>query len=505
MNVNNVIWRNSHAHPERIALLCDGQTVTYSALRYTISLVSARLAATGISRGDCVAIAVQSPIAYLSVALAAARIGAVATPLHRGRPVPQKEELVARHAVHTLVHDADDAWRSEAQPALRYVFAGDLFVPPPAEGIPRAVVANDVDDAPWMIALSSGTTGMPKSIPQEHQRAALQFSLLNSLSGSETLAQRVLIFIGINSCVGMNNVMLQLYAGRTAVLTEWTTPENFFRVLHRDKPDQVLMSATTAYKVVAYAAKAFPDRAQAGTSLRSVALVGSIVPPALRALIAQHLCPSILASYGATEIGRLAILAPDDGSPPAGCVGRLHSWVQAQAVDEHDQPLMAGRQGVLRFKAPTMSDGYLNDAQATARSFHDGWFYPGDIGSIDTAGFLTLAGRTDNLLNVGGNKIDPYQVEAVLNSHPAILESVLVAVPNAAGLSVPVAVVVTTGAYDEAELKSLCREQLGREYVPAAIASLPALPRNTGGKVMRRQLAAMIRLSPAGKKPDEGT
>lgn len=160
---------------------------------------------------------------------------------------------------------------------------------------------------------------------------------------------------------------------------------------------------------------------------------------------------------------------------------------------------------MLRFKAPTMSDGYLNDAQATARSFRDGWFYPGDIGSIDAAGFLTLAGRTDNVINLGGNKIDPYRVEAVLNAHPAILESVLVAVPNASGISVPVAVVVATGVYDDAELKALCREQLGHRYVPAAIVSLPALPKNTGGKVMRRQLAAMIRLSPAEAKPDEGT
>jgi acyl-coenzyme A synthetase/AMP-(fatty) acid ligase len=500
MNVVDVVWRNSHAYPERIALLCDGQTVSYRALRNSISLVSARLVAAGIGRGDCVAISTVAPTAYLTVALAVAWIGALATPLLGIRPAQQKEELVVRHAVHTLVQDADDAWRSGQWPRLRYLHAGDLFAPPPAEDLRPAPVADDVDDAPWMIALSSGTTGMPKSVPQEHRRAALQFSLLNGLSDSETPAARLLPYISITTCVAMNNVMLQLYAGRTAVLSERSTPENFFRILQRDKPDHVLLSAATAHKVVTYAAKAFPDRAQAGNGLRSVALAGSIVTPALRALIAQHLCPTILAGYGATEIGRLAILAPEDGNPPPGCAGRLHSWVQAQAVDEHDQPLMAGRQGILRFKAPTMFVGYLNDQQANARSFRDGWFYPGDIGSIDAAGFVTLAGRIDNLINVGGNKIDPYRVEAVLNSHTAILESVLVAVPNAAGISVPVAVVVATGAYDAAELKARCREQLGREYVPAAIVSVPALPKNTGGKVMRRQLAAMISLSP----PDEG-
>jgi acyl-coenzyme A synthetase/AMP-(fatty) acid ligase len=147
-----------------------------------------------------------------------------------------------------------------------------------------------------------------------------------------------------------------------------------------------------------------------------------------------------------------------------------------------------------------MTNAYLKDEAATARAFRGGWFYPGDIGALDGAGFLTLAGRVDHLLNVGGDKIDPYEIEAVLNTHPAITESAVVAVPNESGNLVAVAAVVASGAYDDEELKRMCRERLGQRCVPKRVVTLPALPKNAGGKIMRAQLTATIERPPAGEK-----
>jgi acyl-coenzyme A synthetase/AMP-(fatty) acid ligase len=138
--------------------------------------------------------------------------------------------------------------------------------------------------------------------------------------------------------------------------------------------------------------------------------------------------------------------------------------------------------------------GYLGDPDATERAFRDGWFYPGDTGSLDNAGYLTLTGRVDERLNLGGNKIDPIAIEAVLDAQPGIEESAVVAVQPKAGRPVLVAVVVAAAPIDEAVLKKMCGERLGVHCVPARIVMAQSIPRNSGGKIMRKEIADMLAL-----------
>ena len=157
---------------------------------------SARLAATGITPGDVVALSINSRLAYLVVLLALARLGAVATPVSVGLPEKQREELVAGARVHSIVLDQDDGWRSNSLPASRYLDAAALLAPPAdGERLDVPPVVQGLDEEPWLIALSSGTTGKPKRSPQPHGRSTMLVSISPRVNQDDE--GRVYVFVSL--------------------------------------------------------------------------------------------------------------------------------------------------------------------------------------------------------------------------------------------------------------------------------------------------------------------
>ena len=490
MNVTNTIWRNCNAYPDRIAVLYDGRPVSYRTLRARAELASARLAATGVTRGDVVALSIyNNKMSYLIVLLAVARLGAVAMPQSNYR-----EELVEGDRIHTIILDKDDGWRSSSLPALQYLEAHKLLAPPvQGERLDVPPVAQGLDEQPWLIAHTSGTTGRPKKNPQAHGRSALSASL--SRRDNQDDEERVFPFTPLGTEYGIYIVMRQLYCSATTVLTQSNKPEDFFAAVQRDRPTRVMTTPGNASLLVAHAAKALPESSVMCASIRSMGVGGSFVSPGLREGIEQRICSRVEVRYGSTENGVLAISTPETRAARPNSAGRLMPWVQAEAVDENDQPLPYGQRGVLRFKSPVLATGYLDDEQATARAFRNGWFYPGDTGSVGTAGYLFLSGRTDDVINLGGEKIDPRLIEALLDEQPEIIASAVVVVNLDTGIPVLVAAVEALAPFDSEALKRLCHKRLGRRYMPHAIVQIDALPRNETGKVMRSALAARLKIS----------
>lgn len=494
MNITDAIWRNCHAFPAREALVFEGRPITYRAFCNTVELVSARLTLAGVRRGDCVAISLHNPSGFLAVLLALARIGAAGTALRRNAPDALKQALLERHAARALVQDADDHWRCQVLPDLDYLTSLALFQPAPAGGLPSAPVDNQADDATWFLALSSGTTGVPKSIPQTHARANLTYTLAQR--SAMVAQQRVLVFADIAISLGLGNVMRTLIAGGTVVLTGNSQPQNFFKVVERDRPVRVVTSTGLAGKLVTHAANALPLSRELCASVQTLQVAGSAVPPAMLAGIGQYICPQLEINYGSTEAGGLALSDNDTRTQRPESAGRIYPWVQAQAVDTNDQPLPIGQAGLLRFKTPSLVSGYWQDAQATARMFRDGWYYPGDMGGVDEAGYITLSGRVDQVLNLGGNKLDPVVIEQVLNTHPGVMESAVVAVPKGeTGALALVAVVVAQAEVNGQALQQLCLERLGSKYVPTFVVQASSLPKNEGGKIMRGELTSRYQLT----------
>jgi acyl-coenzyme A synthetase/AMP-(fatty) acid ligase len=301
-------------------------------------------------------------------------------------------------------------------------------------------------------------------------------------------------------------IMTQLVGGRAIVLYSVRTPENFFVIVERDRPTHVAMSTGNATGLAAYAARAVKDSREKCKGLRGISIAGSSASPALCAQIREYICPNLEIGYGSTEAGSVALATPQTLAERPQSAGRLQPWVEMQAVDDEGRPLPAGQVGVLRVRSPLVVSGYLDDPQSSAKAFRDGWYYPGDTGHVDKAGYLTLAGRSDEVINIGGNKIDPVAIEAVLDAQPGVEESVVVAVTGPQGRDVLIALVVTSGDFDEQALRKACIESLGPRNVPRRIRRTEIIPRNAGGKVMRKEIAQRVAKLGPGSAPsgDEG-
>jgi acyl-CoA synthetase (AMP-forming)/AMP-acid ligase II len=472
MNITEPVWRNCAAWPARVAVVLDGRPMAYGAMRFVAERAAQRLGLAGLKHGDVVALGVQNPLAYLILVLAAVRLGATVTPFKAHWPFGLQRQLLAKHRVVCL----------DGRELLSGANAGDTNA-----SLDTALGEGEED---WHLALSSATTGVFRSIAQSHARSVLAWTLTADTGFDNE--ERVLVAMDLATPMGLDVAMRALYAGATVVLTHDSGPNSFFAAVTRDRPARVVTSTANMGAVVAFAQETLPQSLSACASLRSVSVMGAVVPPALREAIVARICTQLEIPYGATETGWLATATPETLQVRPGSAGLIHAWVQAQVVDENNQPLPDGQAGILRFRTPFMARGYMGDPLATARSFRDGWCYTGDTGSVDGSGYLTLGGQTDHLLNLGGVKLDPRSIERVIEALPGVRASVALAVPSSAGVPMLVAVIVADGPVNAEAIKRVCRAHLGSSAAPSFIVAAPRLPRDHGGQVVRQGLVALV-------------
>jgi acyl-CoA synthetase (AMP-forming)/AMP-acid ligase II len=159
-------------------------------------------------------------------------------------------------------------------------------------------------------------------------------------------------------------------------------------------------------------------------------------------------------------------------------------------MDDVGSLLPAGAQGEVVIQGPNVTKGYHNNPEANAASFTNGWFRTGDQGVLDADGYLVLVGRLKELINRGGEKISPREVDEVLLTHPAVAEAVCFGVPDTKYGEEVAAAVVLRGQANEADLVAHCRERLAAFKIPKTIYLVTQIPRTATGKVQRRVVAA---------------
>jgi acyl-coenzyme A synthetase/AMP-(fatty) acid ligase len=233
-------------------------------------------------------------------------------------------------------------------------------------------------------------------------------------------------------------------------------------------------------------------------ALAMIEIGGGLLPPAVEAMVAQRLPAQIVASYGSTETGPMAAapMAALAGRP--GAVGFPYPGVEIEVVDDEDRPLPAGREGFVRMRAAHAASAYMGDAEAGARVFRGGWVYPNDNAVIDADGAVRLLGRTDDVINVNGVKVNPQALEDILMTLADLREAAVFSAPDATGMAVLCAAIVGVAPINGEAFHERCRAKLGR-FSPALIMHLQALPRNAMGKVLRTELSRMALAAGAGR------
>ena len=198
--------------------------------------------------------------------------------------------------------------------------------------------------------------------------------------------------------------------------------------------------------------------------------------------------------YGMTENSAVASINPIDGKGRLGTVGIPIPSTYLRIVDDAGNPVAAGESGEIQIKGPQVMKGYYNRPEATAETLKDGWLCTGDIGVMEPDGFFRIVDRKKDMILVSGFNVFPNEIEGVLATHPKVLESAAVGVPDEkSGEAVKVFVVKRDHSLTEEELLAFCRENLTAYKVPRSIEFLEALPKTNVGKILRKDLRDMAK------------
>jgi acyl-CoA synthetase (AMP-forming)/AMP-acid ligase II len=474
-----------------IALPDSGIKISYGALRTQIQSLAESLAAAGVKRGDRVGIALPNGLPMIVSFFAAAMAG-TAAPLNPGYKEDEFRFYLEDTDARVLILPPDGL--DEARKA-----AGDrvkiLSIDMDASGTVSFVDAKarqpftpPTSDDVALVLHTSGSTGRPKRVPLTHANLAISAgNVARSYKlGPNDVAMCVMPLFHVHGLVA--STLGTLSTGGTLVVPGKFNPLSFWRIA-RDYGMTWYSAVPTIHQLLLARADPSQGRPAGAERVRFIRSCSAALPPQVMKDLEAAFGAPVLEAYGMTEAAHQMAsnpLPPDERKP--GSVGR-GTDVQISIMDAAGRHLSTGERGEIVIKGPNVTGGYENNPEANAKSFTDGWFRTGDQGFLDAAGYLTLVARIKELINRGGEKISPREIDEVLLTHPAVSEAVCFGVPHKTwGEEVEAAVVVKDGV-TEAELLAFCKERLAEFKRPKQIHITQTIPRTATGKIQRGVVA----------------
>jgi acyl-CoA synthetase (AMP-forming)/AMP-acid ligase II len=279
-----------------------------------------------------------------------------------------------------------------------------------------------------------------------------------------------------------------LSTGGTVVVPAKFNPLSFWRTA-RDVGATWYSAVPTIHQLLLARSEAGAARPAGAEKLRFIRSCSAALPPQVMHDLEAAFGAPVLEAYGMTEASHQMAsnpLPPSDRKP--GSVGP-GTGVDISIMDIEGRHLKRGERGEVVIKGANVIRGYENNPEANATSFSDGWFRTGDQGFLDAEGYLTLTGRIKELINRGGEKISPREIDEVLLAHPSVSEAVAFGVPHATWGEEVAAAVVVSQPVSEAELLAYCKEKLADFKRPKQIHVTDTIPRTATGKIQRRVVA----------------
>jgi long-chain acyl-CoA synthetase len=453
VNLASLLTEHPFADDEQL-LIGEHVTLTAGAAGAAAATLARRLADEGAGPGRAVAVELPNGPDAIVAMMAVWIAGAVFVPLNPR--TPEAERAAAFETTEPVALVTDD-------------------------GVSTLSGTRAYADGTAFVTWTSGTTGPPRAILHTHEAYfELIDRVLAPLRGRASELQHRpapnLIPVSLALNAGIYNALFGLRAGAALVIMDRFEPRSFARLVH----DHRIRST-----VLPPAAITMLADDPAITDLTPLRYVRSITAP-LSPLAAQRFTAkfgvTVLNGYGQAEIGEvIGWTAADAKAHPEkiGAVGRAHPGVTIKLADATDELLV---------RPPNRAVGYVGGDDFTDRVDADGFVRTGDVARIDGDGFVWIEGRLGDVINRGGNKVFPEQVEEVLRLAPGVSDAAVVGVADMRLGEVPVAFVV--GDVSDAELDALCRERLVAYKVPVAFHAVDELPRSEVGKLLRRDLLA---------------
>jgi acyl-CoA synthetase (AMP-forming)/AMP-acid ligase II len=482
------LFTNAPAEKTAIALPETNIRVTYGALRSNVESLAEELAGAGIGRGDRVGMALPNGLPCVVSFLAASMAG-TAAPLNPGYKEDEFKFYLEDTNARLLLLPPDGAEEARrAAGTTTRVMTVDMD----ASGVVKLTDASrkrspaPSPDDTALILHTSGSTGRPKRVPLSH--ANLSISAGNvarsyALTGDD-VSLCVMPLFHVHGLVA--STLATLSTGGTLVVPGKFNPLSFWRTA-RDYGATWYSAVPTLHQILL--ARSGANRPQGAERLRFIRSCSASLPPQLMEALENTFGAPVVEAYGMTEAAHQMASNPlPPGARKPGSVG-LGTDVRISIMDSEGKHLATGERGEVVIQGPNVIRGYENNPEANATSFTDGWFRTGDQGFLDAEGYLTLVGRLKEMINRGGEKISPREIDEVLLAHPSVAEAVCFGVPHSTWGEEVAACVVLREAATEADLLAYCKDRLADFKRPKQIHITDAIPRTATGKIQRRVVA----------------
>ncbi len=462
----------------------SGAAVSYDSLRAQVFDVAAALAAAGVGPADRVAIALPNGVPAI-VSFLAASLAGTAAPLNPAYRYEEFRFYLDDTNARVLVapaEGADEARRAAQEKGIPILEAASVS---------RGATA-DFAPSPDRIALvlhTSGSTGRPKRVPLTHLNLAV--SIQNIVNTYKLTPEDVsLCLMPLFHVHGlMASLMATFQAGGTVVVPARFNPLSFWRTV-RDHHVTWYSAVPTIHQLIL--ARLGAERPAGAEQLRFIRSCSASLPAEMAQRLEDRIGAPVLEAYGMTEASHQ--MASNPLPPDArkfGTVG-CGTGVGISIMDDQGNHLPSGGLGEIVIQGPNVIEGYENNPDANATSFSNGWFRTGDQGILDAEGYLRLTGRLKELINRGGEKISPREIDETLQAHPAVAEAVAFGVPHPTWGEEVNAAVVLRGPATAADLLAYCRDRLAEFKCPKKVHIVETIPRTATGKIQRGNVAKTL-------------
>jgi len=514
MNIGESLPRNAQHFPDKRAIVDTHRTVTFRELYMRTNRLANYLLAQGIRKGDLVGLSCGSRAEHFEALFAVAKIGAVAVPFDFNWSAEECEAMMGFFAPKAFFLETRKETEALSKIAREHVPDKNLLVigspssahsfdelrtgsePVEARSFESAISQSDpcVPEVevqgldPFLLMITSGTTGFPKACTINHETYSLRcmnYGLTKGMNPDE----RALMALPVHFNAGRGSVMSILYLGGTIFIQEKFDATLFIETIEREKITYTMLVPTLCERLLRHERL---DNYQK-SSLRYLGITGGHLTKELARETRRRICADLSEAYASTDCGQITTINGDDWDTHGDTVGKPIWCVLVRIADDDSREVPLGSEGEVCVRTPLAIQGYYQNPQATDEFLQGGWCHTGDIGFLDNEGYLHISGRKKNMIKSGGISVFPEEIEDTLRKHPDVTDAAVIGFKSPEwSEAVQAFVVLRSGADCNANaLIQFCKESLATYKAPKIVEFLPSLPRTGLGKIDRGKLAAM--------------
>ena len=508
MNIGESLPRNAQHFPDKHAIVDAHRAVTFREFHERTNRLANYLLAQDIRKGDLVGLSCGSRAEHFEALFALAKIGAVAVPFDFNWSAQECEAMLGFFAPKAFFLETRKETDALTKLAREHVQRNNLLVinsyssahaePVEASLFESVIIQSDPGDPevevhgldPFLLMITSGTTGFPKACSINHETYALRCMNYGMTKGMNP-DERALMALPVHFNAGRGSVMSILYLGGTIFIQEKFDATLFLETIEREKITYTMLVPTLCERLLRH--KRLDDYQK--SSLRYLGITGGHLSKEVARETRKQLCPHVTEAYASTDCGQITTIGGDDWDTHGDTVGKPIWCVLVRIADDDGHEVPIGSEGEVCVRTPLAIQGYYQNPQATEEFLHGGWCHTGDIGFLDSEGYLHISGRKKNMIKSGGISVFPEEIEDTLRRHPAVADAAVVGFKNQEwGEAVQAFVVLHHGAEcNAAALIQFCKESLAAYKAPKGVEFLSALPCTGLGKIDRGKLERMNR------------